>query len=215
MPKRPLLQSHSPAMPPASADLPPDWGDEEDLHEDPADALVAAQTAGFVPPRTEILSFTVTTQGHGRRLDQSLAGQAPSFSRSHLQHLVEQGCVTVDGKVVGTPSRKLQAGQKVVAELRPTAQSQAFVPELMDLPIVFEDDHLLVVDKPVGLVVHPAAGHWQGTLMNGLLAHHAGAVLLPRAGIVHRLNKDTSGLMVVGKTLIACTDLTRAIAARD
>jgi 23S rRNA pseudouridine1911/1915/1917 synthase len=85
----------------------------------------------------------------------------------------------------------------------------------MALAIVHEDAHLLVVDKPVGLVVHPAPGHWQGTLLNGLLAHHAGAAALPRAGIVHRLDKDTSGLMVVAKTLPAMTALVRLIAARD
>jgi 23S rRNA pseudouridine1911/1915/1917 synthase len=113
-----------------------------------------------------------------------------------------------------SPSRKVSGGQRVWIELRPTAQSQAFVAEPMVLPIVFEDQHLLVIDKAAGLVVHPAAGHWSGTLMNGLLAHHAGAVNLPRAGIVHRLDKDTSGLMVVGKTLEAVTALSRAIADR-
>jgi 23S rRNA pseudouridine1911/1915/1917 synthase len=85
----------------------------------------------------------------------------------------------------------------------------------MRLAIVHEDDQLLVVDKPAGLVVHPAAGNWSGTLLNGLLAHHRGAALLPRAGIVHRLDKDTSGLMVVAKTLPAMTVLVRAIAARE
>jgi 23S rRNA pseudouridine1911/1915/1917 synthase len=85
----------------------------------------------------------------------------------------------------------------------------------MLLDIVFEDEHLIVVDKPAGLVVHPAAGNWSGTLLNGLLAHHAGACTLPRAGIVHRLDKDTSGLMVVGKTLVAVTALVRQIASRD
>jgi 23S rRNA pseudouridine1911/1915/1917 synthase len=85
----------------------------------------------------------------------------------------------------------------------------------MALPLVYEDAHLLVLDKPAGLVVHPAPGHWSGTLVNGLLAYHAGAATLPRAGIVHRLDKDTSGLMVVAKTLTCMTALARAIAARD
>jgi 23S rRNA pseudouridine1911/1915/1917 synthase len=85
----------------------------------------------------------------------------------------------------------------------------------MVLDIVFEDEHLLVLNKPAGLVVHPAPANWSGTLLNGLLARHAGAAALPRAGIVHRLDKDTSGLMVVGKTLPAVTALTRAIAARE
>jgi 23S rRNA pseudouridine1911/1915/1917 synthase len=85
----------------------------------------------------------------------------------------------------------------------------------MALSALFEDEHLMVIDKPAGLVVHPAAGHWGGTLLNGLLAHHAAAARLPRAGIVHRLDKDTSGLMVVAKTLPAMTALVRAIAGRD
>jgi 23S rRNA pseudouridine1911/1915/1917 synthase len=85
----------------------------------------------------------------------------------------------------------------VRVELVPTAESLAFRPEPIALSLVYEDAHLLVVDKPAGLVVHPAAGHWSGTLLNGLLAHHAAAATLPRAGIVHRLDKDTSGLMVV------------------
>ncbi|MDE2400918.1 MAG: RluA family pseudouridine synthase [Burkholderiales bacterium] len=151
---------------------------------------------------------------HGQRLDAWLVSLASEFSRNHLKGLIEAGCVRVDGKVIDSPSRKVSSGQRVWVELRPTAQSQAFVPEAMDLPIVFEDEHLLVINKPPGLVVHPAAGHWNGTLMNGLLAHHAGAVNLARAGIVHRLDKDTSGLMVVGKTLEAVTALSRAIADR-
>jgi 23S rRNA pseudouridine1911/1915/1917 synthase len=85
----------------------------------------------------------------------------------------------------------------------------------MALAVVYEDEHLLVLDKPAGLVVHPAPGNWSGTLLNGLLAHHAGAAALPRAGIVHRLDKDTSGVMMVGKTLPAVTALVREIAARE
>jgi 23S rRNA pseudouridine1911/1915/1917 synthase len=139
---------------------------------------------------------------------------APDFSRSYLKTLVESGHVQVAGQVANSASRKVLAGQSVVLELKPTPQSQAFSPEQMDIPIVFEDEHLLVVNKPAGMVVHPAAGNWTGTLMNGLLAHHAGAMDLPRAGIVHRLDKDTSGLMVVGKTIQAVTALSRAIAAR-
>jgi 23S rRNA pseudouridine1911/1915/1917 synthase len=109
----------------------------------------------------------------------------------------------------------VQAGQRIAVELVPTPQSQAFRPEPVPLSVVFEDEHLLVIDKAAGVVVHPAAGNWSGTVLNGLLARHAGAASLPRAGIVHRLDKDTSGLMVVGKTLVAVTALVRAIAARE
>ena len=153
--------------------------------------------------------------GHGQRLDAWLSARIPAYSRSHLKSLIEAGAVQVSGQVVTSASRKVAQGQVVDIVLQATAQSQAFVPEPMALPIVFEDAHLLVVDKPAGLVVHPAAGNWSGTLMNGLLAHHVGAASLPRAGIVHRLDKDTSGLMVVGKTLEAVTALSRAIAARE
>ncbi len=152
---------------------------------------------------------------HGLRLDKLLVRLAGEFSRSHLQHLIEAGHVQVDGRVATQASRKVTAGQQVEVALMPTAQSTAFRPEPMALDIVHEDEHLLVIDKPAGLVVHPAAGHWSGTLLNGLLAHHPGAATLARAGIVHRLDKDTSGLMLVARTLVAQTALVRAIADRS
>ncbi len=158
---------------------------------------------------------TVPAAHHGNRLDKAVVAMAPEFSRSHLQALIGQGHVWVDGRAETTPSRKVRSGQRLLVELVPTPESRAFRPEPVPLAIVHEDDDLLVVDKPAGLVVHPAAGNWSGTLLNGLLAHHAGAARLPRAGIVHRLDKDTSGLMVVGKTLEAVTALARAIAARE
>ena len=158
--------------------------------------------------------MVVDAAGHGQRLDKLLALAAAEFSRNHLQGLVEAGHVSVEGQVCTHNARKLRAGQSVDVTLVPTAESQAFRPQPMALAIVYEDEQLLVLDKPAGLVVHPAAGHWSGTLLNGLLAHHAGAARLPRAGIVHRLDKDTSGLMVVGKTLEAVTALVRDIAAR-
>ena len=157
----------------------------------------------------------VDTSARGQRLDQFLVSLAPDFSRSYLKTLVEAGLVSINGQQVDSASRKVAPGQVIVIQIKPTPQSQAFAPEKMDLPIVFEDEHLLVVNKQPGMVVHPAAGNWTGTLMNGLLAHHAGAMDLPRAGIVHRLDKDTSGLMVVGKTIPAVTALSRAIAARE
>ena len=151
---------------------------------------------------------------HGQRIDKAVVAVAPEFSRSYLQTLIEKGHVQLEGRVEQTASRKVLAGQRLTIELVPTPESLAFRAEAMALNVVFEDAHLMVLNKPVGLVVHPAAGHWSGTLLNGLLAHHAGASALPRAGIVHRLDKNTSGLMVVGKTLVAVTALVRAIAAR-
>ncbi len=152
---------------------------------------------------------------HGQRLDKAVVVMAEEFSRSHLQTLIEQGHVRVDGTVLATASRKVRAGQRIEVELVPTAESRAFRPEALTIDVLYEDEHLLVLNKAAGMVVHPAAGNWSGTLLNALLAHHRGAASLPRAGIVHRLDKDTSGVMLVGKTLPAVTALSRAIAARD
>jgi 23S rRNA pseudouridine1911/1915/1917 synthase len=162
----------------------------------------------------ELRAATVGTGWHGWRLDKALVALAPEFSRSHLQALVHGGALRIDGRPESTPSRRLRAGQQLQLELRPTAESLAYVPQAMALDVLYEDELVLVVNKPVGLVVHPGAGNWSGTLLNGLLAHHPGAAALPRAGIVHRLDKDTSGAMVVAKTLPAVTALVREIAAR-
>jgi len=165
------------------------------------------------PP--ELREMHIGESLHGLRLDKAVVALAPEFSRTHLQGLIEGGHVRLDERVATGSARKVLAGQRLVVELVPTAESRAFRPEAMALTVVFEDEHLMVIDKPAGLVVHPASGNWQGTLLNGLLARHAAAATLPRAGIVHRLDKDTSGLMVVGKTLAAVTALSRAIAARE
>ena len=163
----------------------------------------------------DLRSATVSSAQHGERLDKVLVTLAPEFSRSHLQQLIDKGHVLVDGVVAKTASRRVRVAQALQVELVPTEESQAFRPQAMVLHTLFEDEHLLVLDKPAGLVVHPAPGNWSGTLLNGLLAHHALAATLPRAGIVHRLDKDTSGVMMVGKSLPAVTALTRAIAARQ
>jgi len=170
---------------------------------------------GEVESSLELRTAVVGIECHGQRLDKVLVGMAPEFSRNHLQGLIEHGHVQVDAKPVLLPARKLRVGQSLRLELVPTEESRAFVAMAMALHIVFEDEHLLVLNKPASLVVHPAPGNWSGTLLNGLLAHHARASTLPRAGIVHRLDKDTSGLMVVGKTLASVTALSRAIAERE
>jgi 23S rRNA pseudouridine1911/1915/1917 synthase len=152
---------------------------------------------------------------HGERLDRALALLVPEFSRSYLQQLLAAGAVLLNGTAATRASQRVRAGDQASVELRPTAQSQAFRPEPMALQVVYRDAHLLVIDKPAGLVVHPAPGHWSGTLLNGLLALDAQAAQLPRAGIVHRLDKDTSGLMVVARTRTAMDALVRMIAARE
>ena len=157
----------------------------------------------------------VPTELHGQRFDKAVVAMAPEFSRSHLQGLIGAGHVRIDDAVQTTASRKVRSGQMIALALVPTAESRAFRAEAIALDIVHEDADVMVVNKAAGMVVHPAAGNWSGTLLNALLAHHVGAASLPRAGIVHRLDKDTSGLMVVGKTLQAVTALVRAIAARE
>jgi 23S rRNA pseudouridine1911/1915/1917 synthase len=164
---------------------------------------------------TERREALVCAQQHGQRLDKIVVALAQEFSRTHLQGLIEQGHVLVNGTASTSAARRVLVGQRVSVELVPTAESLAFRAEPIDLNVVFEDEHLLVINKPAGMVVHPAAGNWSGTLLNALLARNPGAFQLPRAGIVHRLDKDTSGLMVVGKTLPAVTALTRLIAARE
>lgn len=184
--------------------MPADLIDPEDLNPD----------AG-VAPLDERRAWTVGADAHGLRLDKALVDCAPEFSRSHLQALVARGAVAVDGIAQTQASRKLRVGQVVEVQLLPTEQTQAFRPQAMALSLLHEDEHLIVLDKPAGLVVHPAPGHWSGTLLNGLLAHHPGAQGLPRAGIVHRLDRDTSGVMVVAKTLACMQALVAAIAARE
>ena len=164
---------------------------------------------------SEIRQVTVPLSGHGQRIDRALADAVPEFSRSYLQQLIELGVVQVGSKLVSKASIRVKAGELLTIELRPTPQGQAFKPEKMMLDIVFEDEYLRVINKPAGLVVHPAPGNWSGTLLNGLLARDAQASLLPRAGIVHRLDKDTSGLMVVAKQRQTMDQLVAMIAARD
>jgi 23S rRNA pseudouridine1911/1915/1917 synthase len=166
-----------------------------------------------VEPETR--SAPVSGAEHGQRLDKVLALRAPEFSRTWMQSLVERGHVRLDGAACTLPARRLRAGQMLAVDLVPTEESLAYRAQPMAIVALWEDEHLLVLDKPAGLVVHPAAGNWSGTLLNGLLARQPGAAQLPRAGIVHRLDKDTSGVMVVGKTLAAVTGLARAIAERQ
>ena len=163
----------------------------------------------------ETRAFTIGSEHHGDRLDRALAALVPEFSRSYLQQLVEAGAVAVNGAAATRSSQKVKAGDAGTIELKPTPQSQAFRPEAMALDVVFEDEYLLVVNKPAGLVVHPAPGNWSGTLLNGLLARDKQACLLPRAGIVHRLDKDTSGLMVVARTRAAMDALVAMIGERS
>lgn len=174
-----------------------------------------AEDPSDIAGETELRWLVFSADVHGERLDRALAIHVEEFSRSYLQQLIEHGLVQLNGRVVTKTSVKVKAGDSATIELRPTPQSQAFKPEPMSLAVVYEDEHVLVINKPPGLVVHPAPGNWSGTLLNGLLAYSPHAALVPRAGIVHRLDKDTSGLMVVARTRLAMDALVSAIAARE
>jgi len=159
----------------------------------------------------------IPPQLHRQRLDRALVQLMPEFSRNHLKHLIEDACVSSNSlaEPIAKVAYLVKAAETITVRLQPTAMSQAYVAQNMPLDIVYEDEHLRVIDKPVGLVVHPAPGNWSGTLLNGLLALDASAVQVPRAGIVHRLDKDTSGLMVVARTRACMDALVQMIAARE
>ena len=162
----------------------------------------------------EPLYFVVDDEYSGERLDKVLARLMPSVSRARLQSWIEEGAVSINGETAGKIRVKVAAGDEIEVLEQPSPEELAYKPVKMDLEVVFEDDDILVVNKPAGLVVHPAAGHWDDTLLNGLLARNPELKSLPRAGIVHRLDRDTTGLMVVAKTLEAQTDLVRQLQAR-
>ena len=149
----------------------------------------------------------------GQRLDRALALMLPEESRSRLARLIAEGHVRVDGKAA-TASRKVRSGESVEVALAPRPADATHRPEAIELPVVHEDESLLVIDKPAGLVVHPGSGNWSGTMLNALLHHAPGIGDLPRAGIVHRLDKDTSGLLVVAKTEPVQLALVRQLQAR-
>ena len=160
-----------------------------------------------------VMQAQVSLEMAGRRLDQVLAELFPDFSRSRLQQWVKTGQVKVDGAVL-RPRDKLHGGELIEVDALLEGQT-AFVAEPIPLAIIHEDAAILVINKPAGLVVHPAAGNWQGTLLNALLHHAPQLEHVPRAGIVHRLDKETSGLLVVAKTLEAQTALVEQLQARS
>jgi 23S rRNA pseudouridine1911/1915/1917 synthase len=171
----------------------------------------SAQTASLGAPT---LRLSIPASAAGLRLDAALAALLPQFSRSRLQAWLKQGAITVDG-AQRAPSSKVDSGEAVRVDVQPEPQQLAWRAEERSLHIVHEDAALLVLNKPPGLVVHPGHGNWSGTLLNALLSHSPLASQLPRAGIVHRLDKETSGLMVVAKTLTAYTSLVRQLQARS
>lgn len=162
---------------------------------------------------SQTLTFHIGDEQAGERLDKVLARLIPDISRSRLQGWVDAGAVRVNGNIAKA-RRALAYGDAIEVEPQPAPDAAAYLPEAIPLDVVFEDDAIIVLNKPPKMVVHPAAGNWSGTLLNGLLAYQPALAQVPRAGIVHRLDADTSGLMVVAKTLAAHTDLVRQLQSR-
>ena len=161
---------------------------------------------------TRVLTIPDTLAGD--RLDAALAALMPDQSRSRLTQWIKDGHVRVDGSTVTVPRSKTVLGQQVEVDEQLSLDEMAFAPEDIEIPVIYEDRQILVVNKPAGLVTHPGNGNWSGTLLNGLLYRVPELAHVPRAGIVHRLDKDTSGLMVVAKTVAAQLDLIKQLQAR-
>lgn len=165
---------------------------------------------------TEIIQHkdTVPESCLGKRLDQTIAEMFPEYSRSRLKDWILAGNVSVNGEVITKAREKMYGGESIDinAEIEPEVR---FAPQEIELNIVYEDDDILVINKPAGFVVHPGAGNPDGTVLNALLHHCPQLELVPRAGIVHRLDKDTTGLMVVAKTIAAQTNLVEALQLRE
>jgi 23S rRNA pseudouridine1911/1915/1917 synthase len=160
---------------------------------------------------------TFTSEALGERLDKVIAAELPALSRTQAQRLIEDGFVTLAGKVVTKVGQRLERPAAIEVRIPPPAPA-GNLPEAIPLDIVFENDDLLVINKPAGMVVHPAAGHVQGTLVNAVLGHAPdleGVGDAQRPGIVHRLDKDTSGLIVVAKTDAAHRELQRQFKDRE
>ncbi len=185
-------------------------------------APAAVSVTGGADPPERLMSPTDSGPGiyelsaagaYGERLDRFLARSLPQYSRSRLQRWIELGAISWDERVLGRRHR-LAGIESLLVEVQPLEAESAFAPEAVPFNLTHEDETLLVIDKHAGLVVHPGAGNWHGTLLNGLLHRFASQTALPRAGIVHRLDKDTSGLMVVARTEASMAHLADQIASR-
>ena len=167
-------------------------------------------------PQVNLISLQaiVPDDHYDTRLDQSIARLFPEYSRSKLKEWILEGSVKVDGEIITAPREKLKGGEAISIDAEQAIQvfNEA---QNIALNIIFEDDDILVIDKPANLVVHPGAGNPSGTILNALLSHYPEIEKVPRAGIVHRLDKDTTGLMVIAKTLSAQTSLVNQLQARE
>jgi 23S rRNA pseudouridine1911/1915/1917 synthase len=185
--------------------------EDEDYSPAPSAAAVPGSDAAGLANTTQTLKTPL--QLAGSRLDQALATLFPSYSRSRLSALVKSGDVTVDG-ATAQPKTKLIGGETIAIHLKSRPDETAFAAEPLELDVVYEDNDVVVINKPPGLVVHPAVGNWTGTVLNGMLYRYPETAHVPRAGIVHRLDKDTSGLMVIALNEAAQLSLVRQLQAR-
>lgn len=162
----------------------------------------------------EPISLTIPSSCSGMRLDLALSELITDLSRTKIVAWLKANHIIVNGKNP-KPKDKVYGGENVVIMPVLGEEAQAFTANDIDLDIVYQDEHLIIINKPAGLVVHPGNGNWSGTLLNGLLFHFPELQYIPRAGIVHRLDKDTSGLMVVARTLLAQTKLVQDLQDRN
>ncbi|MDR2032360.1 MAG: 23S rRNA pseudouridine(1911/1915/1917) synthase RluD [Azoarcus sp.] len=184
------------------------------LNDEPANYSHSPDESPISRETAPATGVTIPADCVGLRLDRALARMFPDYSRSRLQGWLREGRIRVDGRVPEAHAR-VRGGERLEMDAAPPLPAERpAAPENIALSVVFEDEALLVLDKPAGLVVHPGNGNWHGTLMNALLHHAPALAAVPRAGIVHRLDKDTSGLLVVAKTLAAQTHLIRQLQAR-
>lgn len=170
--------------------------------------------ARILQTQIQSLRFVIGQNVWGARLDKQLAVCLPEHSRGRLQGWIEQGHVRINGKTQSKVHHKVSVGDVLEVEPQQGEESLAYSPQAVEFEVLAQSDQWMVINKPVGLVVHPGAGNWQGTLLNGLLFMDPSLTHVPRAGIVHRLDKDTSGLMVVARTETAQTHLVRQLQAR-
>lgn len=164
-------------------------------------------------PTPDPISLEIPARLGGLRLDQALTALLPEFSRSRLQDWIKSGCVLLDG-VQAPPKQRILGGERILLHPRLTANNEA-PPQPIPLEVIHADLEILIISKPAGLVVHPAAGHHDGTLLNALLHYAPELATLPRCGIVHRLDKDTSGLLMIARTLAAHRSLVEQLQSRS
>lgn len=161
----------------------------------------------------ENVIFTIPADYYGMRLDAVLAEIITDLSRNKLTNWLKDGYILIDKKIT-KPKEKIKGGEEVVITIPFDEEAQAYTPENIPLNIIYADEEVIVINKPAGLTVHPGAGNWNGTLLNAILYHFPETAHIPRAGIVHRLDKDTSGLMVVARTLGAQLSLVEQLQSR-